>query len=166
MTEPRADVQYRRAAAEDEPALRVVLKTANFDNVPSPEMPELRLENYYVAEVSGTIVGCCGWIVLPDGHGKTTLMAVDPNYRGWGIGQKLQELRMLEMRRLGCSTVITNADIPATITWYQRKFGYRVIGTLPKEHEFGDPTVDHWTTLEADIEAWYRSSEYAKNSDR
>src|SRR6185503_3736571 len=42
--------------------------------------------------------------------------------------------------------------------WYKRKFGYRDIGTLKKLHEFGHPAIDFWTTLEADIERWYRES--------
>jgi ribosomal-protein-alanine N-acetyltransferase len=54
----------------------------------------------------------------------------------------------------GAHTVTTNADRPATIAWYQRRYGYRVVGELPKEHEFGDPAVDRWTTLELDLDAW------------
>jgi len=94
--------------------------------------------------------------VLPDGRGKTTLMAVDPTHRGLGVGQRLQEIRMIELRSLGCKVVVTNADRPETIDWYKRKFGYREIGGLEKEHEFGDPAVVRWTTLEADIERWFR----------
>jgi ribosomal-protein-alanine N-acetyltransferase len=51
--------------------------------------------------------------------------------------------------------VITNADLPETIAWYRRKFGYRQVGTLPKLHEFGDPSVAEWTTLECDLDAYY-----------
>jgi ribosomal-protein-alanine N-acetyltransferase len=149
-------VTYRRATANDRDAVLRVLEFANMHYVPSPEMPELGLERFHVAELDGQLVGCAGYTVLPDGRGKTTLMAVDPTYRGLGIGQRLQELRMLEMRSLACPSVVTNADRPETIEWYKRKFGYREIGTLAKEHEFGHPDIDHWTTLEADIDRWYR----------
>ena len=149
---------YRRARADDRDVVLHVLAFANFHHVPTPEMPELTLEKFYVAELGGQVVGCAGYKVLADGCGKTTLMAVDPTYRGLGIGQRLQELRMIEMRSLGCSVVITNADRPETIDWYKRKFGYREIGTLKKLHEFGHPAIDFWTTLEADIERWYGES--------
>jgi ribosomal-protein-alanine N-acetyltransferase len=63
---------------------------------------------------------------------------------------------MIEMHLRGCKVVITNADRPETIDWYKRKFGYREVGTLKKQHEFGHPDIDHWTTMEADIDRWFR----------
>jgi len=151
------DVEYRRARAADEEAILRVLAFANMHHVPSPEMPSLDLERFFVAEVDGQVVGCSGYAVLENGDGKTTLMAVDPALRGKNIGKRLQELRMLEMREQGCPRVITNADRPETIRWYKRHFGYEEIGTLAKEHEFGLPDVHHWTTMAADIDHWYRN---------
>jgi N-acetylglutamate synthase-like GNAT family acetyltransferase len=148
-------VSFRRARVDDRDAVLHVLAFANMHYVPSAEMPELALDKFHVAVIGGRVVGCSGFTVLPDGRGKTTLMAVDPTYRGLGVGQRLQEIRMIELRSLGCKVVITNADRPETIDWYKRKFGYREIGSLKKVHEFGDPAVDHWTTLEADIERWF-----------
>jgi ribosomal-protein-alanine N-acetyltransferase len=145
--------EYRRASKSDRDAVLRVLECANFHHIPSPEMPELDLARFFVAEDRGTIVGVAGFKVTDDGNGKTTLMAVEPAYRGQGLGERLQELRMEEMRGLGCTKVVTNADRPATIAWYKRKFGYREIGSVPKEHQFGDPSVDRWTTLEADLGA-------------
>ena len=146
---------YRRARADEMPAVLRVLRFANFHNVPSPEMPAFDLADVFVAEAGGVVVGVAGYAVLADGRGKTTLMAVDPAYRAHGIGARLQELRMLAMRERGCRVVVTNADLPETISWYKRKFGYREVGSVPKVHEFGDPTVDRWTTLEASIDEWY-----------
>ncbi len=151
---PDATPTYRRARPEDRDAVFRVLRFANFHNVPSPEMPALDLGDVFVAEVGGLVVGAAGYAVLPDGRGKTTLMAVDPDYRRYGIGARLQELRMDALRALGCRTLVTNADLPDTISWYKRKFGYREVGALAKLHEFGDPAVDHWTTLECDLDAW------------
>jgi N-acetylglutamate synthase-like GNAT family acetyltransferase len=145
---------YRTAGHADRDAILRVLETANFHHVPSPEMPELDVDRFFVAEHAGTIVGVAGYKVLGDGQGKTTLMAVDPAYRGRGAGRRLQELRMEAMHAAGCTTVTTNADLPATIAWYKRNFGYREIGTLAKLHEFGDPDIDHWTTLRADLDTW------------
>lgn len=150
---------YRRGQASDEGAVFRVLRFANFHDVPSPEMPSLDLTAMFVAEVGGLVVGAAGWALLPDGRGKTTLMAVDPAYRRYGIGARLQTLRMQVLRAAGCRVLVTNADLPDTIAWYERKFGYRKVGTLPKLHAFGDPAVDHWTTLECDLDAWAARAE-------
>jgi hypothetical protein len=55
------------------------------------------------------------------------------------------------MRDAGATRVITNADRPETIAWYERHFGYRRVGEVEKLHEFGLPDVDRWTTLEAPL---------------
>ena len=157
---PAAEPQIRRAREEDRPAIFEVLAFVNFHNVPSPEMPAFDLADVFVAEMDGTIVGVAGYTLLGDGRGKTTLMAVNPAYRRYGIGARLQTIRMRAMREAGCRTVTTNADLPETISWYKRKFGYREVGTLAKLHEFGDPLVDHWTTLECDLEAWDRTVDH------
>jgi ribosomal-protein-alanine N-acetyltransferase len=145
---------YRRARVDDRDAVFRVLAFANFHHVPSLEMPVFDLADVFVAEVDGLIVGVAGYTLLEDGRGKTTLMAVDPAYRRFGIGTRLQVLRMRAMRDAGCRSVTTNADLPETIAWYKRNFGYREVGTLAKVHEFGDPARDHWTTLECDLAAW------------
>jgi ribosomal-protein-alanine N-acetyltransferase len=146
--------RYRRARPEDRDAIFRVLAFANFHHVPSAEMPVFDLADVFVAEMDGAIVGVAGYALLGDGRGKTTLMAVDPAYRRFGIGSRLQVLRMRAMREAGCRTITTNADLPDTIAWYKRNFGYREVGTLAKVHEFGDPQRDHWTTLECDLAAW------------
>lgn len=55
------------------------------------------------------------------------------------------------MRDGGATRVVTNADRPETIAWYQRHFGYRIVGETDKAHEFGLRDVDRWTTLEAPL---------------
>ncbi len=89
-------------------------------------------------------------------------MAVEPPARGLGTGERLQELRLDELRGLGCHRVRTNADLPETIDWYKRKFGYREVGRVAKLHPFGAPDVAEWTTLELDIEDWYRRRAHAE----
>ena len=145
---------YRRTTVDDRNEIFRVLETANFHNIPSPEMPSIALEDFFAAEVDGTIVGVAGFTVLADGRGKTTLMAVDPDYRRFGIGRRLQELRMQELIDRGCSEVITNADLPEVISWYQKNFGYEPIGTLEKRHEFGSSEIHEWTTLRSNLLKW------------
>ena len=131
-----------------------VLETANMHRVPSPEMDDFDVGSWYVAEAEAEIVGVAGYRLLDrDGElvGKTTLLAVDPGAREHGIGRELQTLRMRLMAEAGARRVITNADRPETIAWYERHFGYRKVGSVRKVHEFGLPDVDSWTTLEAPL---------------
>jgi ribosomal-protein-alanine N-acetyltransferase len=138
----------------DRAAMLRVLETANMHHVPSPEMDDFDAARWYVAEADGRVVGVAGFRMLDSDEGpvgKTTLLTVDPSWRGAGVGHALQELRMRLMRDAGAHKVITNADRPETISWYERHFGYRRVGEVRKLHEFGLPDVDRWTTLEAKL---------------
>lgn len=153
MSEPAAKLRRARLP-DDREAMLTVLEPANMHRVPSPEMHDFDIGEWYVAEQYGRIVGLTGYRLLEqDGNliGKTTLLAVLPDQRGRGTGMALQELRMQLMREAGATRVITNADRPETIEWYCRHFGYRVVGEVEKLHEFGVPEVDRWTTLEAPL---------------
>ena len=119
-------------------------------------MPALTRENYFVAESGREILGFCGYKILSDTEAKTELMVVDPVARGRGVGHKLQVRRMEDMLGKGIKTLITNTDLPATIEWYKKHFGYKEVGKLKKFHEFGDPNIDEWTTLQVDLVRWNR----------
>ena len=152
---PSAPFRLRpaRLPGDRDPMLSV-LETVNMHRVPSPEMDDFDVGRWFVAEVEGDVVGVAGYRILRDGAGlagKTTLLAVLPEHRELGIGRALQELRMDLMRDAGASRVITNADRPETIAWYERHFGYHRVGEVEKIHEFGLPDVDRWTTLEAPL---------------
>ena len=67
------------------------------------------------------------------------------------MGFRIRPVMMPHMRDAGAARVVTNADRPETIAWYQRHFGYRRVGEVRKLHEFGLPDVDRWTTLEASL---------------
>ena len=143
-----------KSRPEDRPRIFELLEQANMHNIPSPEMPEVTWENYFVAHLDGEVVGFCGYKVLSPTAAKTELMVVDRKCRGMGVGYKLQERRMEDMLARGIRTLTTNADLPPSIAFYKKHFGYREVGTLDKIHEFGDPDIDHWTTLEVDLVEW------------
>src|SRR6476620_12528100 len=152
-SQPRYRIRPARLPADREAILRV-LETANMHRVPSAEMEDFDVGRWHVAVTGEVIVGVAGFRLLdaPDGPvGKTTLLVVHPTARGRGIGRALQELRMKLMLDAGAARVITNADRPDTIAWYERHFGYRRIGEVPKVCDFGLPEVDRWTTLEAPL---------------
>jgi N-acetylglutamate synthase-like GNAT family acetyltransferase len=141
----------RPARPVDREAILALMEPANMHRLDSPEMPSFDIDRFFVAELDGRIVGAAGWELLDEGLAKTTLLAVDPAAGGRGIGSALQRTRMGAMRAAGAERVRTNADRPETIAWYRRHFGYREVGTLAKEDEFGHPGIDRWVTLEADL---------------
>ena len=154
FTFARDRVSIRPARESDMAEMLRVLETANMHHVPSEEMPGLDWRCCFVAERGSKVIGMSGYKIVAEGEGKTTLMAVDPTYRGGGVGMGLQVERLRAMARQGVRSVVTNADRPATIAWYKKHFGYEQIGNLPKIHEFGDPDVGEWTTLRMDLAAW------------
>ncbi len=138
----------------DKPEVMRLLKLANMHEIPSAEMPAVSWDNYIVARMNGRVVGFAGYKLLSATEAKTELMVVDPVCRGLGVGMRLQTQRMEQMLAQGVNTLTTNSDLPATIAWYKKHFGYRETGQLKKEHEFGDPHIEKWTTLKVDLKAW------------
>jgi ribosomal-protein-alanine N-acetyltransferase len=149
------NIIIEKAKEEDREDIFRLLKQANMHHIPSEEMPGLTYENYYVARVDGRVVGFSGYKILSPTEAKTELMVVDTECRGLGIGYKLQERRMLDAVEKGCRTLITNSDLPASIAWYKKHFGYQEVGKLRKVHEFGAPDIDEWTTLRTDLVQWH-----------
>jgi ribosomal-protein-alanine N-acetyltransferase len=158
-------ISIEPAREEDVPRILEIMKTANMHNVPSPEMPELDWKCFFIAIAEGKIIGAAGYKILSPTEAKTTLMVVHPEFRKHGIGRLLQERRMLAMSDQGIKTLITNADIPETIAWYKKYFGYREIGKLKKIHEFGRPDIDEWTTLETDLVEWKENYDKQRKQD-
>ncbi len=156
--EPDSDRQVRieRAGPDDLQAVLRVMRPWNLHNVPSPEMGELDLSCFFVARLDGEIIGAGGYRILSATEGKTTLLGVLPEYSDLHVGALLQKARLQAMIDAGVQTVTTNADRPSVIRWYKMLFGYREVGKLAKLHSFGHPDIDHWTTLQLDLEAYKR----------
>ncbi|MBI4699100.1 MAG: GNAT family N-acetyltransferase [Nitrospirae bacterium] len=148
------EIVIEKAREKDIPDIFEIMKTANMHHVPSPEMPDLDWRCFFVAKVDGRIVGAAGYRITSGKEAKTTLLAVLPDFRKYGIGRALQTRRMLALCEKGIEMLITNADIPETIDWYKRHFGYKEIGKLKKVHEFGRPDIDEWTTLQTSLSEW------------
>lgn len=145
-----------KAAPDDLPKILAVMRPWNMHHYPSPEMENLDVNSFFVAKVKGKIVGAGGYSLLSQTVGKTTLLAVLPEFSRWGIGEALQDRRLKHMHQVGVKKVITNADRPRVISWYMRRYRYKKIGTLKKLCSYGDPDIENWTTLELDLEAYIR----------
>jgi 3-keto-5-aminohexanoate cleavage enzyme len=126
---------------------------------PDPERSSIDIDNAFVALQEGNVIGIASYIVLSDTIAETASLAVDPHYRGGGIGYKLQKARLEEMRRLGIRKVRTETDRIETINWYKAKFGYREIGRNPKKHDFSLTDIDEWTVLELDLDDYFATGE-------
>lgn len=120
-------------------------------SIPHPERDHLELSNTFVAILQGKLVGAASWLRIDAMRAETASLAVDREFIGCGVGQKLQEARIAEMRDAGIVQVRTEADRPDVIRWYIDKFGYRVVGTNQKKHAFGLAEQDCWTVLELQL---------------
>jgi len=101
-----------------------------------------------VAVAGGRIVGVGGYRILDAETAKTTLLAVDPTWRGRGIGNMLQEARLRVMKGAGVKRIYTNTDDEAVIAWLERHYGFRRSGELiPKVSPFGRADMQHWVNM-------------------
>jgi N-acetylglutamate synthase-like GNAT family acetyltransferase len=120
--------------------------------IPDPERSGIDVTRSFVAEAEGRIVGVASYILHSAQYAETASHAVEPGFRGRGVGNALQLARLREMRALGVRTVRTETDRPETIAWLVKKFGYRVVGRNPKKHAFSLAGVKEWTVLELDLD--------------
>ncbi|HYC17223.1 MAG TPA: GNAT family N-acetyltransferase [Pseudolabrys sp.] len=156
-----SEVMLRKLSDNDLPRVIEILSYWNMApveptaTVPVVETTGLEPERTTIAIVRHKIVGVASYIVLDNGWAETVSLAVDPAWRGHGIGEKLQIARLKEMKKIGIQNVKTESDRPEVIGWYIRKFGYRVAGTSPKKHDFCRHDVTHWTVLNLDLRKWH-----------
>jgi 3-keto-5-aminohexanoate cleavage enzyme len=159
------EVTIRKMREDDRPQIMRLLGHWNMaprsptPEVPDPERVTLIAENTFVAFAGNSLVGVGSYILHDDNFAETASLAVDPAWRGAGIGERLQFARLTEMKALGVKRIQTEADRPEVIDWYVRKFSYRVARRVPKKHDFSLANVDHWTVLELDLQTWPPLSE-------
>ncbi len=92
------------------------------------ELRENRLACYLVARVVRRIVGYTGmWVILDEAH--VTTLAVDPEYRGQRIGERLLVALLEEAMRRGARWVtleVRKSNAPAQALYH--KYGFKEIG--------------------------------------
>ena len=156
-----------KAVPDDYALILDVMRPWNMHHVPSAEMADLDISCFFVARISGKLAGAAGYKLLSPKEGKTTLLGIRPEFSGMGIGRALQNARLEAMFDAGVRRVVTNADRQETILWYKKHYGYRQTGTLKKICDFSLSEIDHWTTLEMDLEEFMSSraahEEYRKS---
>lgn len=153
--------RIRKMTPQDLPEVMELLERwsmAPTPGVANAERSGIEIAHTFVAaNEDGRLVGVGSYLLLDEDTAETASLAVAPQVQGMGVGAMLQEARLQEMLARGIRRVRTETDRPETIAWYQRKFGYRVVGSNPKKHAFSLPDVDTWTVLELDLEQWGRA---------
>lgn len=118
---------------------------------PDPEQSGLEVGTTLVAVARDRVVGVASYRLVDRRLATTESLGVDPAWLGRGVAEKLQAARLSALRALGIERVRTTADRPRTIAWYVKRYGCRVVGTMPKKHAFSLPDVPDWTVLELDL---------------
>ncbi len=134
-----------------------VLKPWNMHHIPSVEVEEIDFKTFYVAKINEQIVGVAGYKILSNILGKTTLLAVYPEFQGSGVGKALQDKRLEVMYQKGIQNVQTNSDRSEIITWYKKHYDYYEIGKVDKLIPFGLENISYWTTLEMNLEKYFEN---------
>ncbi len=134
------------------------------------EVSHFDFEHAYVARVNGVIAGCAHWRLNSPTEAKTTLISVDPQFRGRGIGFKLQEARMRAAFDAGAKKLVTFCDTEKSTNWYTKHFGCVAEGEEPDNHRlhyfnvggeiiwgihFGFPGHKNGTKLVCDLEKYF-----------
>jgi len=101
------DVVVRRARTSDVPAIKSLVDTYAGRILLEKNLVTLyeSVQEFWVAELGGTVVGCGALHVLWSDLGEVRTVAVDPAVKGRGIGHAivgrlLQVARELELKRL------------------------------------------------------------------
>ncbi len=146
-------LSLKKPQERDWPRILEILRSVNFHRIGGPEMPSFPLQDCFVAEINGHIIGVAGYKILDHQTAKTTLMAVDGNFRRIGAGKALHQARVDYLRTQGIKYLYTNSDDQRVINWYQKHFGYRLTGgSVHKKEPFGLADKSEWTTLVCELE--------------
>jgi len=96
----RRDVAVRRARTSDVPAIKRLVDTYAGRILLEKNLVTLyeSVQDFWVAEVGGEVVGCGALHVLWSDLGEVRTVAVDPAIRGRGIGHAIVD-RLLEVAR-------------------------------------------------------------------
>ncbi len=90
----------------------------------------------WVADDGENILGFCCWDWRDEAQksAKTVLISVTDAGKTRAVGKSLQQRRQDEMRERGAVDLHTWSDDPRAVKWYQRTFGYEVVGQEPIRH--------------------------------
>jgi amino-acid N-acetyltransferase len=127
---PGPTVVIRRARTADVPAMRRLVELFASERILLAKAPVQYYEDvqeFFVAELDGSIVGCAALHVLWEDLAEIRSVAVDPAAQGRGVGSQLV-LRVLEVaRELG----IQRLFVLTFETVFFERFGFHEIAGAP-----------------------------------
>ncbi|MFH1604730.1 MAG: amino-acid N-acetyltransferase [Pseudomonadota bacterium] len=95
------------------------------------ELLEREVKCFFVIEHDGVIVGCAALYPLANKSAELAALAVRPEYRGKGYGEKLLDHGEVEARQLGFKKLVVLTTSAAH--WFiERGFAAAAIGALPE----------------------------------
>jgi len=99
------------------------------------------VSRFFVWDKEGTVVGyACYWVVEDEAY--LANIAVDPPWRGMGLGRRLLECSMESLKREGVKEVVLEVRQGNKIALaLYRSVGFRIVGKRARHYEDGE---DAW----------------------
>ncbi|MDH4159699.1 MAG: amino-acid N-acetyltransferase [Actinomycetota bacterium] len=136
--EPVADasrsVVVREARTSDVVAIRTLVDTYTEDRILLAKATVTLYEDvqeFYVAEVDGRVVGCGALHVLWEDLAEVRTLAVEPAHRGHGLGHLLLQRLVRQAREVGVTRLFT---LTFETDFFSRH-GFREIEGIPVAHD-------------------------------
>jgi amino-acid N-acetyltransferase len=136
-------VELREARTADVAAIRHLVDTYASDRILLSKATVTLFEDiqeFYVAEVDGVIVGCGALHVLWEDLAEVRTLAVDLEYRGRGIGDLLLRRLLQQARHLGVARVFC---LTFEVDFFSRH-GFAEIEGAPVSHDVFEQLLESY----------------------
>ena len=136
-------VELREARTADVAAIRHLVDTYPCDRILLSKATVTLFEDiqeFYVAEVDGVIVGCGALHVLWEDLAEVRTLAVDLEYRGRGIGDLLLRRLLQQARHLGVARVFC---LTFEVDFFSRH-GFAEIEGAPVSHDVFEQLLESY----------------------
>lgn len=138
-----ADVDIREARTSDVRAIRTLMDAYAADRILLSKATVTLFEDvqeFYVAEVGGTVVGCGALHVLWEDLAEVRTLAVDKQHRGRGIGDLLLRRLLQQARHLGVARVFC---LTFEVDFFSRH-GFAEIEGAPVSHDVYEQLLESY----------------------
>jgi amino-acid N-acetyltransferase len=136
-------VDIREARTSDVRAVRQLVDTYSSDRILLSKATVTLFEDiqeFYVAEVDGVVVGCGALHVLWEDLAEVRTLAVDKQYRGRGIGDLLLRRLLQQARHLGVARVFC---LTFEVEFFSRH-GFTEIEGAPVSHDVFEQLLESY----------------------
>ena len=138
-----AAVEIREARTSDVAPVRGLMDTYAADRILLSKATVTLYEDiqeFYVAEVDGRVVGCGALHVLWEDLAEVRTLAVDKEFRGRGIGDLLLRRLLQQARHIGVARVFC---LTFEVTFFSRH-GFTEIDSAPVSHEVYEQLLESY----------------------